>query len=49
MFAMNIYNEIFALNNYGKGQAKAIVFFFAVALITIIQVGITKRKEIEMQ
>ncbi|HOO27398.1 MAG TPA: sugar ABC transporter permease [Lachnospiraceae bacterium] len=49
MFAMNIYNEIFSLNNYGYGQAKAIVFFLAVAAITMIQVSITKKKEVEMQ
>lgn len=49
MFAMNIYNEIFSLNNFGYGQAKAIVFFLAVAFITMIQVSITKKKEVEMQ
>lgn len=49
MFAMNIYNEIFSLNNFGYGQAKAIVFFLSVALITLIQVSITKKKEVEMQ
>lgn len=48
MMAMNIYNEIFALNNYGYGQAKAIMFFMAVAVITMIQVSITKKKEVEM-
>lgn len=49
MFAMNIYNEIFSLNNFGYGQAKAIIFFLAVAGITMIQVTITKKKEVEMQ
>lgn len=48
MFAMNIYNEIFALNNFGYGQAKAIVFLIVVAIITLIQVSITKKKEVEM-
>ncbi len=48
MMAMNIYNEIFSVNNYGYGQAKAIVFFIAVAVITLIQVTITKRREVEM-
>jgi raffinose/stachyose/melibiose transport system permease protein len=48
MMAMNIYNEIFSLNNYGYGQAKAIIFFVAVAVITLIQVSITKKKEVEM-
>lgn len=48
MFAMNIYNEIFSLNNFGYGQAKAIVFFIAVAVITMLQVMITKKREVEM-
>jgi raffinose/stachyose/melibiose transport system permease protein len=48
MMAMNIYNEIFSLGNYGYGQAKAIIFFIAVAIITLIQVTITKKKEVEM-
>lgn len=48
MFAMNIYNEIFSLNHYGYGQAKAIVFFLIVALVTLIQVSITKKREVTM-
>lgn len=48
MFAMNIYNEIFSLNNYGYGQAKAMIFFVIVAIITLVQVAITKKKEVSM-
>lgn len=48
MFAMNIYNEVFSLNNYGYGQAKAIVFFIVVAAVTLVQVSITKKKEVTM-
>lgn len=48
MFAMNIYNEIFQLNHYGYGQAKAIIFFIVVASITLVQVSITKKKEVSM-
>ncbi|ROR31527.1 carbohydrate ABC transporter membrane protein 1 (CUT1 family) [Mobilisporobacter senegalensis] len=48
MFAMNIYNEIFQLNNYGYGQAKAIIFFIVVASVTLVQVSITKKKEVSM-
>jgi raffinose/stachyose/melibiose transport system permease protein len=47
LFAMNIYHEIFSLNNYGYGQAKAIVFFAIVAAITLVQVTITKKREVE--
>ena len=48
LFAMNIYNEIFGYSNYGYGQAKAIVFFLIVAAITLTQVYITKKREVEM-
>ncbi|MEK5467861.1 sugar ABC transporter permease [Paenibacillus sp. FSL P2-0136] len=45
--AMNIYNEAFLNNRYGLGTAKALLFFLIVALITVIQVRITKSKEVE--
>lgn len=48
MFAMNIFNEIFGYGHYGLGQAKAIVFFLVVAILTLTQVAITKRKEVQM-
>jgi raffinose/stachyose/melibiose transport system permease protein len=48
LFAMNIYHEIFSLNNYGYGQAKAIIFFIIVAVITLIQVSLSKRREVEL-
>ncbi|WP_156889920.1 carbohydrate ABC transporter permease [Planococcus lenghuensis] len=48
LFAMNIYNEIFGYGNYGYGQAKAIMFFIIIAAITLTQVYITKKREVEM-
>ncbi len=48
MFAMNIFNEIFAYGHYGYGQAKAIVFFLIVALLTLTQVIITKKREVQL-
>lgn len=48
MFAMNIYNEIFGYHNYGIGQSKAIVFFIIVAAITMTQVYMTKKREVQM-
>lgn len=48
LFAMNIYNEIFGYGNYGYGQAKAIVFFVIIAIITLTQVYLTKKREVEM-
>ena len=48
MFALNIYNEIFQLNNFGYGQAKTIIFFIIVAAVTLVQVSITKKREVSM-
>ncbi|AIQ16052.1 MULTISPECIES: carbohydrate ABC transporter permease [Paenibacillus] len=45
--AMNIYNEAFLNNRYGLGTAKALLFFVIVAIITVIQVRVTKSKEVE--
>lgn len=48
MISMNIYNEIFVKSNFGFGQAKAIVFFLIVAVITFLQVRATSSKEVEI-
>lgn len=48
MFSLNVFNEIFSLNNFGYGQAKAIIFFLMIAVVTLIQVSITKKKEVQM-
>ncbi|PLT29640.1 carbohydrate ABC transporter permease [Peribacillus deserti] len=47
MLALNIYTEAFVNNRYGLGEAKALIFFLVVAAITIIQVTITKKREVE--
>lgn len=44
--ALDIYQEAFTSNNYGLGEAKALVFFIVVASVTILQTVYTKRKEI---
>ncbi|ERJ13360.1 carbohydrate ABC transporter permease [Haloplasma contractile] len=46
MLALSIYNAG-GTGRYGLAQAQAIVFFVLVSLITLIQVGISKRKEVE--
>lgn len=46
--AMNIYEEAFRNNRYGLGTAKALIFFVVVALITLVQVSITKKREVEV-
>lgn len=48
MVSMNIFNEIFAKSNFGYGQAKAIVFFLIVAVITMLQVRLTSSREVEV-
>ncbi|MGX7350878.1 hypothetical protein RU97_GL000409 [Enterococcus canis] len=47
MVAMNIYNTAFLENKMGYAQAKAVVFFIFVAIISLTQVYLTKRKEVE--
>lgn len=46
--ALNIYTEAFQNNRFGLGTAKAFIFFIVVAVITTIQVKITKSKEVEV-
>lgn len=46
--ALNIYEEAFRNNRYGLGTAKAFIFFVVVALITLVQVTITKKREVEV-
>jgi raffinose/stachyose/melibiose transport system permease protein len=47
MLALNIYTEAFVNNRYGVGEAKALIFFIVVAAITVLQVTISKKKEVE--
>jgi raffinose/stachyose/melibiose transport system permease protein len=47
MLALNIYKESFTNNNLGLGSAKAIIFFVVVAAITVTQVYLTKKREVE--
>jgi raffinose/stachyose/melibiose transport system permease protein len=45
--AMDIFNEAFGRSNMGLGSAKAMIFFIIIAAITLTQVWLTKRKEVE--
>ena len=48
MLALDIFNTFYGRSGWqGVGQAKAVVFFLIVALISFIQLKITKRKEVE--
>lgn len=48
MVAMNIYNTAFSENLMAYAQAKAVVFFIIVAAISLTQVYINKKREVEM-
>ena len=48
MLALNIYNTAIAKNNFALAQAKAILFFIILAVISLIQVRIRNSREVEM-
>ncbi len=48
LLALNIYNTAFKYSKMAQGQAKAVVFFVVLAVVSVIQVSINKRKELEM-
>lgn len=48
MLALNIYDTFYGKTGYeGVGQAKAVVFFILVAIIALIQLSLTRSKEVE--
>lgn len=47
MVSMHVYNKAFLSQQYGVGQAEAFALFICVALITVIQVFLSKRMEVE--
>lgn len=47
MASMHVYNKAFKYNDFGIGQAEALILFLIVAIISVIQVTITKKKEVE--
>lgn len=48
LLALNIYNTAFISNNLAAGQARAVVFFLVLAIVAVVQVGVNKKKEIEL-
>lgn len=46
--AMDIYKEAFVKYNLGYGAAKSVVLFLTVAAITLIQLRITRKREVEL-
>lgn len=48
MLALDIYNTFYGRAGYeGVGQAKAVIFFIIVAAVALLQLYLTRRKEIE--
>lgn len=45
--SMNIYQEAFQKYNLGYGSAKSVVLFIIVAVITLIQLHLTSKREVE--
>ena len=48
MLALNIYNSFYQnKTSLGIGQAKAVIFFVLVVIISLVQLGITKKREVQ--
>lgn len=48
MLALNIFNTFYGRTGWeGVGQAKAVIFFIVVVIIGIIQLQITRGKEVQ--
>lgn len=48
MLALNIYDTFYGRTGWeGVGQAKAVIFFIMVAVIAVIQLGATRKKEVQ--
>jgi len=49
LLALNIYNTFYAQGSAarGVGQAKAVIFFLLVATISLLQLRLTRRGEVE--
>ncbi len=46
--ALNIYKTAIAKNNYALAQAEAVVFFVLLAIVSLTQVWISKKREVEL-
>jgi raffinose/stachyose/melibiose transport system permease protein len=48
LLSLNIYDTAFIKNNLAQGQARAVIFFVVLVIVSIFQVRISKKKEVEM-
>lgn len=47
LVAMRVFNKAFQAEQYGVGQTEALILFLIVAAISVTQVALTKRQEVE--
>ena len=47
MMSLNIYNTAFSEGRFGMAQSKAVIFMLIVMTISVIQLSITKKREVE--
>jgi raffinose/stachyose/melibiose transport system permease protein len=48
LLAMNIYNQGLKSDDMAGGQARAVVFFLVLVIVSVVQVSINKKREIEL-
>lgn len=46
MVAMNVFQTAYRYNDFAEAQAKAVLFFLVIMVITLLQVNLTSRKEV---
>lgn len=47
LISMHIFQDAFALGNFGTGQSKAVIMFLMVAVAALVQVTLSKRLEVQ--
>ena len=47
LISMHIFQDAFALGNFGTGQSKAVIMFLMVAIAALVQVTVSKRMEVQ--
>lgn len=47
LISMHIFQDAFMNGNFGTGQAKAVIMFLIVAIAALVQVGVSKRYEVQ--
>jgi raffinose/stachyose/melibiose transport system permease protein len=48
LVAMHVYQKAFVSEQFGTGQAQALVLFLLVAVISVLQVSISRRREVDL-